>query len=91
MAPETGHRLRLFRSATKENDLWSLSFCSLTSPNHFCLRKKIWFSRQVPEQEKTSPKGLVFSWLTLADALRTASAEYDEYRIGTVKQLLVGV
>jgi hypothetical protein len=29
-----------------------------------------------------------FSWLTLADALRTASTDYDEHEVTLIKELL---
>ena len=39
-------------------------------------------------QEKTSPKGLVFSWLTLADTLRTACLDFDKSNLNEIKAIL---
>ena len=87
IAPAARHRLRLLRSLAKENTFGAFFLLThFTEP--LLLAQKIWFSRQVPEQEKTSPKGLVFSWLTVADELRTASFEYDKNKLSMVKILL---
>ena len=51
------------------------------------IRVPILYLRNYRAMKKPSGK-LTGSWLAVADTLRTASADYDEYKVNAIKELL---
>ena len=74
--------------------LFSASTCTLDSVRTTATPTS--GSNQIPSGNQRIKKASeiadhLYSWLAVADTLRTASADYDEYKINTIKELLVTV
>jgi len=66
MAPAAGRRLKPLPFIHKRK-YFVLSFVSIATPNHFCLRKRSGSHATAQKPRKKEPQGLFFSWLNTID------------------------